>query len=221
MEIIPAILAADRANFGQQWSRVVDLAPVVQIDFTDGSLTDNQTMTPADISVPPAGVRLQAHLMVKEPLQYLPAEKPYSNRFTDAVIVEAAALPDFTAPTIHHFLAWGQLLSARVGLSLPLGFDLDSIAEDVLSKFQLVQVMAVPEGKQGQPFDRRALELCRTLRAALPYISIQIDGGVNEQTIAQCAAVGATGVAVGHVLTEAADPVEMFRRMQVAATMRV
>jgi ribulose-phosphate 3-epimerase len=59
----------------------------------------------------------------------------------------------------------------------------------------------VPAGFGGQEFHRVALDKLRLLRdMAGPDLLLEVDGGVNEQTIGECAGAGAQLFVVGSAI---------------------
>src|SRR5258708_20032122 len=81
------------------------------------------------------------------------------------------------------FVAKGELLG-EVGL----GLDLDTPVESITSSFEdldSVLLMAVKTGETGQTFDPKVLEKIKNLKSKT-FIPIEVDGGINDQTIFGC-----------------------------------
>ena len=78
----------------------------------------------------------------------------------------------------------------------------------------LALVMSVPAGFGGQPFHAVALDKLRRLREiGGPDLLLEVDGGVNEKTIHECAASGAQLFVVGSALFRAASYTAALREL--------
>jgi ribulose-phosphate 3-epimerase len=87
-----------------------------------------------------------------------------------------------------------------VGLALDPATPLSRI-EDYLDLCDLVLVMSVPAGFGKQPFDSVALEKLRRLRElAGDRVMLEVDGGINRETIGVCAQAGAGLFVVGSAI---------------------
>ena len=88
--------------------------------------------------------------------------------------VEAAlqTVVDMRTDEIGHY-------SVRAGIALGPQEQPD-ILEQFEAQFDFVQVMGIDrEGRQGEPFDKKALYLLERLRARYPHLPLQVDGGVS------------------------------------------
>ena len=100
-------------------------------------------------------------------------------------------------------------VAARYGaeamLSLALETPLEALAAHY-GRFHAFQIMGVPLGKSGQPFDRRAEERLRAVRAACPDAILQLDGGVTPEVVRIVKEAGANSVVSSSYIWNAADP---------------
>ncbi|MBP9827299.1 hypothetical protein KBC99_02355, partial [Candidatus Saccharibacteria bacterium] len=69
-KIIPAILETNVSAYRHKIAQIRQLTDRVQLDVIDGDLIDNRTLQPKEIE-PPSGLKLDIHLMVKHPLDYI------------------------------------------------------------------------------------------------------------------------------------------------------
>lgn len=93
---------------------------------------------------------------------------------------------------------------------------------DLLNEFEglydYAQVMGIARvGRQGQPFDKRALALVERLRARNPALAIQVDGAVTLENAAALARAGANRLIVGHAVWEAEDSKAALAALQAEA----
>jgi ribulose-phosphate 3-epimerase len=92
------------------------------------------------------------------------------------------------------------------------------------AKVDLVLIMSVDPGYGGQAFIPTSIEKIRQMRALLDNAgsaaTLEVDGGINRETIARCAAAGADAFVAGHAIFSAADPCaeigELRRRTMIA-----
>ncbi len=113
----------------------------------------------------------------------------------DALTVHIEAVPDprQTLRRIHD-------LDLLAGLALNPATPLSAV-EPFLDECDIVLVMSVMPGFGGQTFERIALEKLATLRGRIRNDQfLEVDGGVNEQTIADCAKAGASLLVVGSAI---------------------
>ena len=102
----------------------------------------------------------------------------------------------------------------RAGIALGPQDQPDAL-EPFESQFDFVQVMGIDrEGKQGEPFDKRALYLVERLRARYPKLPIQVDGGVSLQNARELVAAGASRLVVGSAIVKAEDPLAAYQEFQ-------
>jgi ribulose-phosphate 3-epimerase len=162
-------------------------------------------------------VPLDCHLMIENPERWAPQ---YAEAGARNVTVHAEACSDPRA-VARDIRAAGAL----AGLALKPGTPLEDYV-DVLPDFDTLLVMTVEPGFGGQKFIAdvlpkvtRARELTRTGHVQL---FVEVDGGINADTIEQAAAAGADVFVAGSAVYGAADPAKAIagRRAQAAAAMR-
>lgn len=90
--------------------------------------------------------------------------------------------------------------------------DQPDLLEPFEAQFDFVQVMGIDrEGRQGEPFDKRALYLVERLRSRYPKLPIQVDGGVSLQNARELIAAGATGLVAGSAIFKTEDPLTAYK----------
>ena len=81
-----------------------------------------------------------------------------------------------------------------------------STVTDCLDACDMLLVMSVMPGFGGQAFDSVALEKLRQAREQLgPDVLLQVDGGVNQETISSCGEAGANLFVVGSAIFRSQD----------------
>ncbi len=206
-KIIPAILTRDVADLRDQLLRLEGLTDWVHVDIMDGKLVANTSISLEDISsLKIAGhFSLEAHLMVASPADYfLACQKAGVKR----VIVHAEA-GDVAATILelkkYHF---------QKALALNPKTSLASI-KSYIQDFAAILVMSVEPGFGGQPFIQETLDKIRELKKLAPDVNIEVDGGINLNTIKSVADAGANYLVVGSGLFGAEDLKKRYQELQL------
>jgi ribulose-phosphate 3-epimerase len=135
---------------------------------------------------------LDVHLMIAKPLDYIDA---FADAGASMLTIHVEAVDD-PRPVLEKIRARDIV----AGLALNPPTPLEAIAP-ALPYCDLVLCMSVMPGFGAQQFDPAALEKLRALKSLHgDRLLLEVDGGVNEGTIAQCVSAGAqmlvTGAAV-------------------------
>lgn len=190
--IVPSLLAADFANLEQEVRRLEEAgARSFHLDIMDGHFVPNLSFGIPVVQAVRRVTRLplDVHLMISDPDRYVEA---FHKAGADLITFHIEAVPEPVA-----LLEKIRRLGAGAGLSLNPPTPLATL-ENYLDHCDLVLVMSVMPGFGGQEFDPVALEKLRRLRALTGgKVLLSVDGGVNTDTIAACAAAGAHLFVVG------------------------
>ena len=211
--IAPSILAADFANLGDAVAAVEGAADLLHVDVMDGHFVPNLTIGPPVVSSlrKCTALPLDCHLMMTNPGEYFEAFK------------NAGA----TSCTVHVEIGDTAKLIAQMrdnGLGVGLAVNPDGNYEMVapfVADIDLLLCMSVFPGFGGQSFIADVLETVRTARADIDARGldtvIQIDGGIDMNTIGEAAAAGATNFVAGTAVFRKADPARAVRELRLAA----
>lgn len=210
MNLYPSILTDSIEKVQEQLNLVKDIDGIetVQIDIIDGFFADNLTVTPLDLMGLDFGdLKIDLHLMVEEPMDsFLEIEGLAEQLPVRAVI---AQLERMTFQ--EDFLSEIKRRNWKAGLSLDLFTPLDSLdmSESCLQYLDIVQIMSVEAGFQGQKFNDLAMEKIEAIRkiregrgADWEIIS---DGGIKLDNFKKIIKLGADGITVGSELWNAKD----------------
>ncbi len=203
--ILPSLLLCDFGNLEREVAELEAAGlPGMHLDCMDGQFVPNFTYGMPIV----AAVRrltelpLEAHLMIADPQRFV---GEFVEAGADVLTVHAEAVAD-PRPVLADIRSRG----AAAGLAINPGTPLASI-DAALDECDLVLVMSVNPGFGGQKFEPVALEkvaeLAERRRAGKlnPELVIEIDGGVNLDTIAQCVAAGADICAAGSAVFRGGD----------------
>ncbi len=214
VQIAPSILSADFARLAEEVEAVGDV-DWVHVDVMDNHFVPNLTLGLPVVKslLKHTSLPVDCHLMIDDPDQWAPgfAEAGARNVTFHA---EAAHAPIRLARNL-------RAAGARAGLALKPATPVEPYA-DLLPEIDMLLVMTVEPGFGGQPFldvvlpkVRRARELVRDGQHA---VWVQVDGGVDEQTIGRCAEAGADVFVAGSAVYNADDPADVVRRLRTRAT---
>ncbi|MCH2114656.1 MAG: ribulose-phosphate 3-epimerase [Pirellulales bacterium] len=213
--VMPSVLQCDFGNLEREIGRLEEAgAKGLHLDVMDGNFVPNLSFGFPVIEAIRrlTELPLDVHLMIANPTQYVAR---YVEAGADIVTVHAEVLDD-PRPLLQEIRALG----ARAGLAINPPTPLDTIAA-ALPLCDLVLVMSVMPGFGGQSLDQIALKKLRDLRSRVPKGTVlEVDGGVNEETIVDCVAAGAQLLVVGSAITGQADYAASMARLRALASMQ-
>ncbi|MBI3179782.1 MAG: ribulose-phosphate 3-epimerase [Deltaproteobacteria bacterium] len=213
--IAPSILSADHARLSDE-IRAVEQAGAdwIHIDVMDGHFVPNLTWGPPVIRSLRKVTKLpfDVHLMIEEPERSI---HQYVEAGADRLTVHVEA-----SVHLHRTLTQIREAGAKPGVSLNPSTPVAALVH-VLHLVDLVLVMTVNPGFGGQKFIAEALPKVRALRQlalerGLNY-SIEVDGGIDTQTIGQVRAAGADVFVAGSAIFHSADYGRTMAAMRAAA----
>ena len=211
--ISPSILSADFANLQAELARIAT-ADWAHVDVMDNHFVPNLTLglpvLEALAKVSP--VPVDAHLMIADPDRWAPA---YAEAGAGSVTfhAEAAAAPVRLARELRR-------LGARAGLALKPATPIEPFV-DLLPEVDMVLVMTVEPGFGGPGFLDACLPKIRRARAAIAAsgldVWLQVDGGVNLETIERAADAGADVFVAGSAVYGVEDAAAAISELRAAA----
>lgn len=213
VRITPSILNADFANLQSEIERIPD-ADLLHIDVMDNHFVPNLTigLPVVESLLKVTDKPLDMHLMIADPDRWAPAYAEAGARSV-SFHVEAAKAPVRLAREL-------RAQGARASLGLKPATPIEPYI-DLLGEFDQILIMTVEPGFGGQKFLDIMLPKIRRTREAIKAtgadIWIQVDGGVSESTIEQCAEAGADTFVAGSAVFSADDPDAMVRTLRQKA----
>jgi len=203
IQIAPSILSADFGRLAEE-VRSVEMAgaDVIHVDVMDGHFVPNITIGPMVVKALRSVTKLplDVHLMIEFPDRYIEA---FAQAGASWLTVHVEACTHIHR-TINAIKAYGIKAGAVLNPATS-----PSTLEYILADLDLVLVMSVNPGFGGQHFIPSSLDKIRHLRKLLAsldhYVPIEVDGGVNSQTIEAVVAAGADICVAGSAIFGARD----------------
>ena len=214
IKIAPSILAADFSKLAEEVIEVEKAgADLIHIDIMDGHFVPNITMGPIVVEAlrPVTTLPLDVHLMVENPDAYV---EQFATAGADYITVHVEACRH-----LHRTLQFIRSTGVKSGVVLNPHTPVETILH-VLEEVDLVLFMTVNPGFGGQAFIHSVLPKVKQLSTIIKErnlsIEIEIDGGVDEETIIPCVEAGATILVAGSAIYGKENRAEALQRIKAA-----
>jgi len=210
--VLPSLLQCDFGNLQREVERLEEAGVTgLHLDVMDGEFVPNLTYGMPIV----AAVRrltklpLDVHLMIARPQRYLRA---FQEAGADILTVHVEACEE-PASVLEEIRGLGL----GAGLALNPATSIEAV-EPYLAGCDLVLVMSVPAGFGGQTFCSQTPERIQALRQLVgTHTLLEVDGGLNTETIPICAAAGAQLFVVGSAFFRQPDYGKAVRELSKAA----
>lgn len=192
--VLPSLLMCDFGDLKGELARLETAGTkVLHLDVMDGHFVPNLTYGMPIVE----GLRrhtdlpLDVHLMISDPLAYA---QPMVDAGADMITFHVEAVSDAAAVA-------AEIRSMGVGVGVALNPDTPLSALDgCIDSVDMVLAMSVNAGFGGQTFNPVALEKLASLKQSHPDLLLEIDGGINLETIASARSAGCDLFVVGSAI---------------------
>ncbi len=203
IKISPSMLSCDFSRIGEEAEKIARAgADMLHLDVMDGHFVPNITLgAPVIKSIRNrSDIIFDVHLMISDPLKYA---EDFIKAGADILTFHVESDSD-VRETIEKI----KSLSCKVGLSVKPGTPVEEVFP-YLDDIDMVLVMTVEPGFGGQSFMedmmRKIVSLRKKLSETGKTVDIQVDGGINDETIAVAAKAGANVFVAGSAVFGAAN----------------
>lgn len=203
IQIAPSILAANFAKLGEEVKEVEKAgAQLIHIDVMDGHFVPNISFGSIvlDAIRPLTDLPLDVHLMIENPDQYI---EQFAKAGADYITVHVEACRH-----LHRTIQLIRSFGVKPGVVLNPHTPIESI-QHILEDIDMVLFMTVNPGFGGQKFIHSVVPKIEALATIIKErnldIAIEIDGGINAETIIPCAKAGATIFVAGSAIYSKED----------------
>ena len=219
-KLAPSILSADFRRLGEEVAAVSAAgADYIHVDVMDGHFVPNITIGPLVVEAARQSTHLplDVHLMISEPDRYL---EDFVRAGANLISVHVEVLPH-----LHRTLQRIRELGVKASVTLNPSTPLVTI-EHVLEQVDMVLLMTVNPGFGGQEFISAVIPKIRDLRRMIDErgltIAVEVDGGINAETVGAVARAGADVFVAGSAVFHTSNYGETLRlfRARIAEAMR-
>lgn len=204
IHICPSILSADFSRLAEEIKDVESKgADCIHLDMMDGHFVPNLTFGVPIIAAlrKHVSIPFDAHLMVENPDVYVDGLAKAGVQY---VTVHQEACPHLDS-TLQHIRSAGMKCGVALNPATPV-----SSLSCVAAQLDMILIMSVNPGFGGQKFIPYSLDKIREARALLDSVGnteavVEVDGGVNADTVQAVKEAGATFLVAGSAVFGAAD----------------
>jgi ribulose-phosphate 3-epimerase len=176
----------------------------VQFDIMDGNFVPSRSITYEHLARLPIKLGWEAHLMVKNPENYL---EGFKQAGAHKVVFhhEATHSPQ-------EVISLARRLGLRVGLAINPDTPVSAILP-LTDKVDSVLFLSVYPGFYGKKFIPEVLDKIREFRSICPSVETGIDGGIKEKNITRVAQTGVNFIYIGSAIFHQENPADSYRRL--------
>ncbi|MBT4021140.1 ribulose-phosphate 3-epimerase [Candidatus Peribacteria bacterium] len=197
--IASSILSANFQKLQEEIESVEPYSDWLQVDVMDGHFVPNLSFGAPVVKWIETKLPIDIHLMVENPANRI---DEFAELGCSHITFHAEAVPgsDDQKDLIGKIRKKGCTAGIAINPDTPI-----SDIENIMTEVDLALLMTVQPGFGGQSFRTEVLEKIKELRKKVPELMIQVDGGINEETAAQCIEAGANNLVAGSYIFGADD----------------
>ena len=208
IKISPSVLASDFANLESELKKCSDGgAELIHLDVMDGHFVPNISIGAPVIAAldKVCETPFDVHLMISDPLFYI---DDFIKAGADIITFHVECESDIEK-TIDKIVDAGCKAALAVKANTPI----DAVYP-YLDKLSMVLVMTVEPGFGGQSFMESTMPKIKELRAKCPDIDIQVDGGINADTVKIAGKAGANVFVAGSAVFKSDNPAATIKLLK-------
>ena len=197
MKIIPAVLVKTYEEFKNMIRKIEPYTDLVHLDIADGGFVPNKTIDGyEELMKVETKLDFEVHLMINNPGSVI--DKWLKTKAVRYLIHSEST--DEIDALIDQFKENGKEFGCVLNPETEY-----SVIKPYLDRVDLVQFMTVDPGFYGSPFLPEVLEKIRSFHVKYPSKIIQVDGGINAETVELAEKAGASRAAAGSYIFKSSD----------------
>ncbi|MBU1366657.1 MAG: ribulose-phosphate 3-epimerase [Candidatus Omnitrophica bacterium] len=199
--IVPAILTDNRGELIKMLKTCAEFADYVQIDIMDGEFVPSKSVTLADLEGLKTPLKSEAHLMVRDPLPWLPIFKKIGS---ERVIFHFEIEQDFLK-----IIEKIRKEEFEVGIAVNPSTEIDDF-KFLIDKIDTILFLSVNPGFYGAPFIPGVLEKIKRFKKIYPHKLTGVDGGVKLDNLKEVKMSGVDYICVGSAILKNKNPNQAY-----------
>ena len=207
-KVSPSMLASDYSRLADELKKCENGgADLIHLDVMDGHFVPNISIGAPVIKAMKrvCKVPFDIHLMISEPLKYI---EDFVDAGADIISFHVECDSD-VSETIDKILSCGCKAALAVKPNTPI-----ETVYPYLDRLSMVLVMTVEPGFGGQSFMEGVMPKITELRRKCPELDIQVDGGINTQTVKIAREAGANVFVAGSAVFKSDDPARIIQELK-------
>ena len=188
-EVIPSLIAKNQKELNERFSKIKSQFRIFQLDVMDGKFVKNKSLM-FNFKLPKGKFKYEAHLMVKNPKVWI--IKNWKKADTIIFHIESTNDSKYLIKLI-------KSKKRKVGIAINPKTNVKKIIP-FLNSIDMILIMTVTPGKYGSKFLPNVLKKVKEIRKLKPKLNIEVDGGINNKTIARAKKAGANRFILGSYL---------------------
>ena len=209
MQINPAILVNKVSDLLIQATNLVEYVTELDIDIIDWTRTDTHTISVHEALNNKIPLKLNFDLMMNRPKESV-KELVYDARVKTIIINPECH------DNIEELIDFIHFHKKRAGMSINPDNDID-VVESYLNVLDLIEIFTIEPGSQGNPFKPLRLDLSVNLKMSRFEGLIEVDGGVNLDTLEKIKQYPIDILSVGSYLSKAKNPGTAYQLIKKVA----
>ena len=210
IKIAPSILSADKNKLQQEVNEIEPYSDLIHVDVMDGKFVPPITFEAGDIKKVKTKLQKDVHLMVEHPIK-----DKFIENFADAG-ASIITIHEECKDNIKEAFKIIKSKGIKIGISINPLTPLNKI-KPYLNDVDMVLIMSVNPGYSGQKFIPDVLPKIMELRKLKPDMDIEIDGGINTETIKEAVDAGANVIVAGSSIFGKEDKMKAIKELRNTA----
>ena len=206
IKIVPSILSADAKSINNEIKKIEPYADLIHVDVMDGRFVVPVTFSLDETRKIKTSLPMEAHLMVEYPENKWIEEYVKVGCFR--IIIHQEATKNLIAG-----IEKAKSLGAKIALAIKPATPLKNILP-YIKEIDMVLIMSVNPGYAGQKFMPEVVFKIRELRKIDKAIDIEVDGGLNNETLIPCIMAGANVIVAASAIFKNNNPISAIKELR-------